>query len=314
MLSAEGVEKSYDEVVALRGVDLNVAAGTIVALLGRNGAGKTTLLSIIAGLLDPDAGTVTVDGIDVLTDRAAGAKRIGIAPQETGVYRVLTVRENLEFFGEIAGLGRSDRRKRADTVAEQLGLDQLLDRRGTQLSGGETRRLHTACALVHTPPLLLLDEPTVGADVATRNHLIDAVRDLAHEGAAIVYTTHYLPEVETLGAEIVVIDEGTCLARGSRSELVTAHREVGLDVATRPGTSLAGLDALSDLDVRSLDGDRWRLVGDIDVTDLVRRLGDRSGEILAVQSIEPDLEQVFLTLTGSALDDAAGPAPAGAGP
>ncbi len=303
MLRAEGVAKSYGDVRALRGVDLSVEAGQIVALLGRNGAGKSTLLSIIAGLLDPDAGSVTVDGVDVLADRSVGAERIGIAPQETGIYRVLTVRENLEFFGEIAGLGRQQRRERAQLVADHLDLGDLMDRRGTQLSGGESRRLHTACALVHTPPLLLLDEPTVGADVGTRNHLVESVRALAEDGAGVVYTTHYLPEVEALGAEIVIIDEGRILGRGTKSELVAANREVGLDVESRPGASLADHEALTGFDVRPLGSNRWRIVGEIDVAGLVDRLGAASEDIVAVESIQPDLEQVFLTVTGSAMDD-----------
>ena len=313
MLRAEGVAKSYGDVQALRGVDLTVESGQIVALLGRNGAGKSTLLSIIAGLLDPDAGSVTVDGVDVLAHPSVGAERIGIAPQETGIYRVLTVRENLEFFGEIAGLGRSERKERAEFVADHLGLTDLMDRRATQLSGGEARRLHTACALVHTPPLLLLDEPTVGADVGTRNQLVESVRTLADRGAAVVYTTHYLPEVEALGAEIVIIDEGLILGRGTKSELMAAHREMGLDVEVRAGVSLNGHGALDGFEVRSLGADRWRVVGELDVSGLVARLGPAAEDIVAVESIQPDLEQVFLTVTGAALDADAG-SPDGGGP
>ncbi len=307
MLRAEGVAKSYGDVQALRGVDLAVNAGQIVALLGRNGAGKSTLLSIIAGLLDPDAGSVTVDGVDVLADRSAGAERIGIAPQETGIYRVLTVRENLEFFGEIAGLGRTERKERAEFVADHLSLTDLMDRRATQLSGGEARRLHTACALVHTPPLLLLDEPTVGADVGTRNQLVESVRTLADRGAAVVYTTHYLPEVEALGAEIVIIDQGLILGRGTKSELVAANREVGLDIEMRPGVALDGSGALDGFDVRPLGSHRWRILGELDVAGLVHHLGAGTDDVVAIKSIQPDLEQVFLTVTGSALDGDTGP-------
>ncbi|MGI9616268.1 MAG: ABC transporter ATP-binding protein, partial [Acidimicrobiales bacterium] len=201
MLVARGVEKSYGDVHAVRGVDLDVEAGQIVALLGRNGAGKTTLLSIIAGLVGADAGSVEIEGIDALARLDAAAKLIGIAPQQTGIYPVLSVRENLEFFGDLAGVPRAERRDRAESVANRLGLDGLLERKGNQLSGGEARRLHTACALVHRPSLLMLDEPTVGADVGTRQQLIDAVKEMAAEGAGVIYTTHYLPEVEALDAD-----------------------------------------------------------------------------------------------------------------
>lgn len=303
MLRAAGLRKSYGEVDALLGVDLRVGAGEVVALLGRNGAGKTTMLSIIAGLLEADAGTVHVGGVDVRNDRSAAATLIGIAPQETGIYRVLTVRENLEFFGEIAGLSRAERRARCDTVAEQLGLTDLLERTATTLSGGEARRLHTGCALVHAPPLLLLDEPTVGADVATRNQLIDSVRALAGDGAAVVYTTHYLPEVEALDAEIVVIDEGRLLARGTRAALVDEYFEPGVEVEMANELDLTSIASLTDLRPMALGSRRWHLRGATDLGDLARRLDDHAAAVLAVEASRPNLERVFLEITGRGLEE-----------
>ena len=232
MLTATGIEKSYGEIRALRGATLSVDAGTIVSLLGRNGAGKSTLLSVIAGLTRPDAGCVSVDGIDVLAHPAKASGLVGIAPQYTGIYPPLTVRENLEFFGELAGMKLAERRKRAGEVAEQLGLASLMGRKASKLSGGEARRLHTGCALVHRPKLLMLDEPTVGADVTTRVQLIGAIKALAAEGAAVVYTTHYLPEVESLGASIVIIDEGVMLASGTKDELTAKHHLQGIEFST----------------------------------------------------------------------------------
>lgn len=306
MLRATGLTKSYGDVEALRGVDFAVDAGSVVALLGRNGAGKTTMLSIIAGLLEPDAGEVLVDDIDVRRHRAAAASRIGIAPQETGIYRVLTVRENLEFFGEIAGMDRATRRARAEEVGEQLGLSELLDRAATTLSGGEARRLHTGCALVHAPPLLLLDEPTVGADVATRNQLIASVRALAADGAAVVYTTHYLPEVEALDADIVVIDEGALLARGTRAELVAEYFAAGVELEMATELDLAALPRLDGLEPTAVGPRRWRLRGDTDVGDIARRLDDHARDIVAIEASRPDLERVFLQITGRGLEDEAG--------
>ncbi len=303
MLTTTDVHKSYGEVVALQGADLHVARGEVVALLGRNGAGKTTLLSIIAGLLEPDGGEVRIDGVDVIAEPAAAAAKVGIAPQETGIYRVLTVRENLEFFAELSGLGRADRRRRAEEVAEQLELAALLDRRATNLSGGEARRLHTACALVHAPPLLLLDEPTVGADVATRNQLIASVRRLADEGAAVVYTTHYLPEVEALDAEIVVIDQGRILARGTRSELVATYFEEGLEIEFSHAKSSTDLEALAEWRPAPLSPMRWSLSGQVDLSDALARLGTQAADVAGIEVSRPDLEQVFLEITGTSLDD-----------
>ncbi len=300
MLDARGVAKSYGDVEALKGADLQVASGEVVALLGRNGAGKTTFLSAVAGLLAPDRGTIKVDGVDVWAQPGAAAALVGIAPQETGIYRAVTVRDNLGFFAELSGLRRAAKNARVEEVAEQLSLTELLDRKGTQLSGGEARRLHTACALVHRPKLLLLDEPTVGADVATRNQLIDVVRRLAADGAAVVYTTHYLPEVEALAADIVVIHGGVVLARGTQAELVDRYRTEGVDIEfDRPIESLP-----SDVDGRPLTANRWRLQNVSTLREAIASLSAVEARILQAEFIRPDLERVFLEITGSSLDDA----------
>jgi ABC-2 type transport system ATP-binding protein len=302
VLSVRGVEKSYGEIAALQGASMDVAAGSIVSLLGRNGAGKSTLLSIIAGLLKPDSGSVVIDGIDVLAQPKKLSGMVGIAPQNTGIYPPLTVRENLEFFGELAGLKRHDRRRRANDVAEQLGLASLLDRRAGKLSGGEARRLHTGCALVHRPKLLMLDEPTVGADVTTRIQLIDAVKVLAAEGAAVVYTTHYLPEVESLDADIVVIESGMVLAAGSKRELMAQHALQGLQFEM---ISPLSDDLIADLNATCVDENRYRVIGDVDLRWLVERLGNRSVDLASMETLKPDLESVFLSITGNELAEVA---------
>ena len=207
MLEVSGISKSYGPRVALRDVSLSVGAGEIVALLGRNGAGKTTLVSIVAGLRRAESGTVSVGG------------RIGLAPQESGFYPTLTCRQNLRFFARWAGVSRRQIPGMIERLADGLELTGLLDRQARQLSGGEQRRLHTAIALVGDPALVLLDEPTVGADVQTRGRLVEFVRALAAGGTAVVYSTHYLGEVESLGASLVVLDGGVVVARGSVAEV-----------------------------------------------------------------------------------------------
>jgi len=297
VLEAVELSKSYGEIQALRGASLTVGEGQIVSLLGRNGAGKTTMLSIIAGLLRPDGGTVTIGGVDALADPEAAAKLLGIAPQDTGIYGVLTVRQNLEFFGELSGLDRGVRSRRATEIADRLGLGPLLDRKGSNLSGGETRRLHTACALVHTPRLLMLDEPTVGADVTTRLQIIDAVRDLAADGAAVVYTTHYLPEVTALEADLVIIDDGQVLATGSQSELIERHQIQALQFEVD-----GDLPATFTAEAESLGNNRWQIAGDLDMPTLLDRFGDQVHRLRAVESLKPDLETVFLAVTGNRID------------
>jgi ABC-2 type transport system ATP-binding protein len=275
-----------------------VAAGSIVSLLGRNGAGKSTLLSIVAGLVRADTGSVTVDGVDVLANPHLANGAVGIAPQHTGIYPPLSVRENLEFFGELSGLTRSDRRTRAGVVADQLGLASLLDRKAMKLSGGEARRLHTGCALMHRPKVLTLDEPTVGADVTTRAQLIEAVKQLATDGAAIVYTTHYLPEVEALDASIVVMDSGRVLTVGTRDELIRAHRTSGLELRTYD--SLPPQLAAS-LQVVELGPCWYRIPDEVSLPVAVSELTEAKIDVESIQALKPDLESVFLAVTGSTL-------------
>ena len=298
MLVATGLTKSYGDVHALRGADLDVESGQIVALLGKNGAGKTTMISIIAGLLKADSGTVILDGFDAQADLDRASKLIGIAPQDTGIYGVLTVRENLEFFANLAGVTSNRRSAEATNVAERLGLTDLLERRASKLSGGEARRLHTGCALVHEPKLLMLDEPTVGADVATRAQLIDFVRDTAAAGSAVIYTTHYLNEVEALDADIVIIDDGQILARGTRDELIAVHQMQGVEF--QMGEELPE-SVVSQLGATASGSRRYRIDEDLAVGQLIADLGPLSDDLVSVETVRPDLESVFMAVTGDQL-------------
>lgn len=220
VLSSQNVRKRYGEVVALDGFDLSVDAGEIVGLVGHNGAGKTTFVEIVAGLTRPDAGRVRVGGIDVVTRPARARRFTGLAPQEVGLYPSLTVRENMRLFGGLAGLrGRSLRSAIAET-SQALDLDAVIDRQVGFLSGGQRRRAQAATALLHRPRLLLLDEPTAGADPGTRQALLSLVRGYADAGTAVCYTTHYLPELSDLAASIAVIARGRVIARGTQQELL----------------------------------------------------------------------------------------------
>ncbi len=222
-MRVEGIEKAYEGRPVLTGLDLEVGAGQVLALLGANGAGKTTLLMIVAGLRRPDAGRVVLDGCDIVAEPGRARDLLGLAPQHLGLYPILSVRRNLEFFAEMAGLGRRERSQVVEEVAADLGLSDLLGRRAADLSGGQKRRLHTAVALVGRPRILLLDEPTAGADPASRVRLVSLVRRLAEHGGAVCYTTHYLREVEDLGAEVAILHDGRIRARGPIDDVVARH-------------------------------------------------------------------------------------------
>jgi ABC-2 type transport system ATP-binding protein len=295
-LLVEGLTKSYGTTRALDGVDLCVEAGTILGLLGPNGAGKTSLVSIVAGLRRPDAGRVEVCGIDVTRSPQQTRGLIGIAPQDTGVYLSLRVRDNLRFFAGLAGLSRAQMTARIDEVASALGLTALLDRRATQLSGGEKRRLHTAIALLHRPALVLLDEPTTGADVVTRQQILDLVRGLADDGSAVVYSTHYLPEIETLDADVAFIDRGRIVARGSVAELVRTHGTSALEL-----TFVDAVPMSARFDGAIVDGTTVRIPGGdpaARAAELLPRLGADARLLSSIEIVRPSLESVYLTVTG----------------
>ncbi|MEE4543818.1 ABC transporter ATP-binding protein [Streptomyces sp. V4-01] len=256
MLRTEGLVKSYGGRRVLDGFGVEVAPGEIAGLIGHNGAGKTTLVEVVSGLVRPEAGAVTVCGVDALREPRAARALLGVAPQELALYPTVTVREHLGLFAGLAGLRRAAARRAVATVAEELMLGDVLDRRCAVLSGGQRRRAQAASAMVGAPRLLLLDEPTAGADPQTRQALLTAVRARAAAGAAVLYTTHYLPELVDLDATLVVARDGRVVARGDRAALTAdlpgeiritldpARTRPRLTDALRPRTREDGDDAL----------------------------------------------------------------------
>ncbi len=281
MLHIENLHKSFGSLHAVRGLSLRVNAGEIYAFLGPNGAGKTTTLSMIAGLLAPDQGRIQLLNQLAPTDPEARFQ-LGLAPQALALYNGLTARENLHFFGQLFGLSGQ---ALAEAMERVLALSHLADRaddRVSQYSGGMKRRLNLAVALLHQPALLLLDEPTVGVDPQSRNLLLEAIEQLRDAGHAIVYTTHYMEEVERLADRIGIMDHGRLLAEGTLSELLQQHG--------------------GPYQVRWYRQGRWHN----DETDnpavwLQQQALNPETDPLQIQP--PNLEQVFLHLTGKQLRD-----------
>jgi ABC-2 type transport system ATP-binding protein len=300
MLHVAGLQKAYGEVVALQGVDLDVARGEIVSLLGPNGAGKTTLVSIVAGLRKADAGVVEVDGINARKPSADVRRRIGLAPQDLGLYPVVSVRNNFLLFGRLAGMTEKEIRGRIDEVAGALGITDLLDRLGGKLSGGQKRRVHTAIALLHRPQLLLLDEATAGADVETRGQILDLVRKLAADGSAVLYSTHYLTEVEQLGANVVLLDEGMVIARGGVHDLIRAHAAPVVELVFDGDVPEIDIDGQS-----TIDGQKLRLPT-TDPAETIAAVVPQlpKGSLASVEIVRPNLEAVYLALAGRRYEEA----------
>ena len=296
VLDIQSLTKAYGGVVALDRVTLTVGPGEIVGLLGPNGAGKTTMISIVCGLRRADGGSVRVNGVDVLAHPQRARRHIGLAPQDLGIYPIDTVSQNLTLFGELSGLRGARLKREVEAVAAALRIADLMDRRAGELSGGQKRRLHTAIALLNSPSLILLDEATTGADVETRSGLIDVVRRLAARGSAVVYSTHYLQEVEALDARVVILDHGRVLADGSVRGLISRSGGsfVELSFDGRPPNVAGRWDIVVDGEVlRVAVDDPGRSIG-----PLFESIGAGTSRLKSVALVTPSLESVFLNLTG----------------
>ncbi|MFV0258147.1 MAG: ATP-binding cassette domain-containing protein [Acidimicrobiales bacterium] len=305
-VSARGLTKRFGDVTALDGLDLDVARGTVLGLLGPNGAGKTTVVSILATLLVPDAGSATVAGADVIGEPARVRSLIGLSGQYAAVDEVLTGRENLTMIGRLYHLARSEAWERARSLLAQFDLTEAGDRPVKGYSGGMRRRLDLACALVARPPVLFLDEPTTGLDPRSRLDLWAVIRELVADGTTLLLTTQYLEEADQLADEILVIDHGRAIARGTADELKTRVGGERIEVTVSDPQQCeraAGLLrplAVGEVEVTPSTG---RLIAPVSggadrLMDALRAF-DRDG--LAVRDVglrRPTLDDVFLTLTG----------------
>ncbi|MGI9592846.1 MAG: ABC transporter ATP-binding protein [Myxococcota bacterium] len=219
-ISLQGLARRYGDFEAVRPLSLEISRGEIFGLLGPNGAGKTSTLAMLATLLAPSAGDAWVFGRSLAREPEAVRPLVGLVPQDLSLYQDLSAEENLRFFASINGIPAREREVRIDELLNRVSLESRRRDRVAEFSGGMKRRLNLACSLVHRPQLLLLDEPTVGVDPQSRESLFEAVRRLAEEGAAVLYTTHYMEEAERLCSRIAILDEGRMIALGALDELL----------------------------------------------------------------------------------------------
>lgn len=305
-IHAEGLRKAFGSTQALDGVDLIVPRGIVYGLLGPNGAGKSTVVRILSTLLRPDSGSATVDGIDVLRDPGAVRRHIGLAGQYAAVDEYLTGRENLMMFARLSGLGKAVARERAAELLERFDLVDAADRPSKGYSGGMRRRLDLAASLASRPPVLFLDEPTTGLDPRSRTDLWDVIRDRVAEGTTVLLTTQYLEEADQLADEIVVIDHGQAIARGTAE---TLKRRVGgehLDVTVTDTAQwdlaeqvMAGV-ATGPLRLHRIEGELSAPVasGVEALGHVMRALQDAGVGIADIGLRRPTLDDVFMELTG----------------
>ena len=307
LIVVEGVEKTFGSLRALAGIDLTVERGTVLGLLGRNGAGKSTLVRILSTLLRPDAGRVSIAGVDVVRDANRVRSLIGLAGQAAAVDPTLTGRENLELVGRLYGLSKGDARARAADVLERLSLTSAGDRRVFTYSGGMRRRLDLGASLVGKPVVLIMDEPTTGLDPKTRLELWRFVDDLVREGTTVLLTTQYLEEADRLADRIAVLERGALVATGTAAELKQRIGGEVLELRARSAvdverlrTLLAGLG--SGRPVADLRWQRLTLPTSDPIDTLLaaaQRIQEAGIEVEDLGLRRPSLDDVFLALTGS---------------
>jgi ABC-2 type transport system ATP-binding protein len=302
------VVKRYGDSVALDHVDLEVRPGEILGLLGPNGAGKTTAILVLAGLLASDAGSVHVFDQPQSPGARALKRRLGIVTQDVTIFEDLSAWENLAFFGGLYGLRGKDLSDRIRETLAFVGLVEHAHRRPKKFSGGMKRRLNLACALTHRPEFLVMDEPTVGIDPQSRNHILESVRALRASGTTILYTSHYMEEVEAIATRVAIMDQGRLIAEGTIDELIERIRfeeSVTAEVGAVPPGLPRELSAIDGVKEVTQEGGKLRIVSRAGAGNLDRLMAclQAAGGVRSIVSEKPTLEHVFLTLTGKSLRD-----------
>lgn len=303
------VIKRYGKTLAVDNLNLTINEGEIFGLLGPNGAGKSTTNKMLVGLLKPDSGKISVNGLDVLKKGIQVRKLLTIVPQELAIYEDLSARENVNFFGKLHGLRGKELNKKTDAALEFTGLIDKQKIKSKKFSGGMKRRLNIACAIVNKPKIIIMDEPTVGIDPQSRNHILESVKILNEEGMTIIYTSHYMEEVESICTRIGIMDYGKLMTIGSNDELkrqLDQEEKVILKVTDIGYTIVEELKQLYDVSNAYIDGDELVIITNNTQGVLMQALAKLSKHNTQVQKIDfvkLTLEDVFLSLTGRKLRD-----------
>jgi ABC-2 type transport system ATP-binding protein len=304
------VVKRYDARVAVDHMNVSVEQGEIFGLLGPNGAGKSTIIRLISGLLKPDAGEVLVDGLSVSAHPLEIKRRIGVVPQDLAIYPELSAWENVSFFARLYGLRGAELRRRTEEALEFVGLSDRRHEKPGLFSGGMKRRLNIACAIAHRPKLIMMDEPTVGVDPQSRNHILESVRTLNRGGSTIIYTSHYMDEVEAISTRVGIVDKGRFIACGTQQELRSqVSYEETLDIELSEAVIPAAVQEVKrHARIRSVEAADNRLKlyltdSQLVLQDVLFILSKHGLVIRSIHRTEPDLEALFLALTGRTLRD-----------
>ncbi|WP_299997753.1 ABC transporter ATP-binding protein [uncultured Clostridium sp.] len=307
MLEIKKISKEYGDMIAVNDIDLEINKGEIFGILGPNGAGKSTLIGMICGLIKRTSGEIIYEEKETKTRRFK--ENIGIVPQDFALYWDLTAEENIEFFCSLYGFKGRDLKGRVDKVLEFVGLTDVRKKRASEFSGGMKRRLNIACAIAHSPKLIIMDEPTVGIDPQSRNHILKSVLKLRDEGATVIYTSHYMQEVDDICDRIAIIDKGNVIAEGTSEELknlIGDKRIFNITVKEKIDNFEEKLLEITGIEKVVFSENRYK-ISTIKNSNLLTKIIETAlsldGEIINIENSEPTLENVFLALTGKKLRD-----------
>lgn len=312
MLIVRDLKKSFGEIDAVKEVSFTVEKGEAFGLLGPNGAGKSTIINMITGLFLPTAGQIQLKGIDVLKNTKQAQAYIGVVPQEIALYQEMSAKENLKFWGRMYGISGKELEKSVDEVLEIIGLTDRAKGKVNTFSGGMKRRVNIGVAILHKPELLIMDEPTVGIDPQSRNHILETIKRLNEQGITVIYTSHYMEEVEYLCERIGIIDHGELIACGTmpelretigdRSRIILTFEQQGKE-AEEILKVLTHLFSEKDLSIQSNQLMLFHKEPQQILTDFIQSVTKTGVKITSVDIVEPNLESVFLHLTGRSLRD-----------
>lgn len=299
--------KKYKDSLAVDNVNLNILRGEIYGLLGPNGAGKSTIINIISGILNPTYGEVSIFGES--TKNKYAKRQIGLVPQNLAIYSEYTAYENIKFFGKLYGLRGRELEHSIKEVLKFTGLEKVSNSRTKTFSGGMMRRLNIACGIVHNPKLIIMDEPTVGIDAQSRNHILDSIKKLNENGATIIYTSHYMEEVENLCTRIGIIDHGQIIAEGTKEELkniVSDSTTLNIEVGSCEEININEIKNIVGVIEVSINENIIKINSVKEINNLDKIITHMTTKNIKIKNIgykDIDLETVFLSLTGRKLRD-----------
>ncbi|CAM4488565.1 ABC-2 type transport system ATP-binding protein [Paenibacillus endophyticus] len=309
VLEVKQLSKKFGDFIAVDNITMSVKEGEIFGFLGANGAGKSTAINMIASLLRVTKGEIEVLGKNIAKHSKFAKMNIGIVPQEMAIYEDMTAYENVRFFAGLYGLRGAELKERVIEALAFVGLGDKHKSYPKNFSGGMKRRLNIACAIAHRPKLLIMDEPTVGIDPQSRNYILGSVKKLNELGCTIIYTSHYMEEVEEICTRIAIIDHGKIIAEGTKGQLkaiITNQKNISIEVRSAENLNKSKLEAIAGVNRVEVEDRIVKVTSDSEINNLnriIQQLMADDLEIRAVEENEPSLETVFLTLTGRSLRD-----------